>query len=113
MIGTKATVDSRAYDRSMASLGPDVSLHSVACPVFVEHVERDVVLVSSAEETAKDVYGALVSSGLQSDEAEPRHEFLATGEPAQFQRVAEVFLGSELGAVRVAHARPMGGMAWN
>ena len=160
MIGTKATVDSRAYDRSMASLGPDVSLHSVACPVFVEHVERgdttspglrkaargylvplmetgidtlilgcthypllsgllqlemgpDVVLVSSAEETAKDVYGALVSSGLQSDEAEPRHEFLATGEPAQFQRVAEVFLGSELGAVRVAHARPRGGMAWN
>jgi len=160
MIGTQATVRSRAYDRSMGAIGPDVALHSQACPLFVEHVERgdttspelreaargylvplmetgidtlilgcthypllsgmlqlelgaDVVLVSSAEETAKDVYAALVSGGLQSADAEPRHEFVATGDPGQFQRVAEVFLGPELGAVQVAHARPMGGVAWN
>ena len=41
MIGTQATVDSRAYDRAMASLATGASrCISQACPVFVEHVER-------------------------------------------------------------------------
>ena len=70
----------------------------------------DVVLVSSAEETAKDVYAALLSGGLECEgSVQPRHRFLATGDPAQFQRVAEVFLGPELGDVRAAHVRTAGG----
>ena len=74
----------------------------------------DVVLVSSAEETAKDVYATLVSSDLERGTAEPpEHAFLTTGDPAQFQRVAEVFLGPELGEVRAAQAQPIGGGTWS
>jgi glutamate racemase len=161
MIGTRATVDSGAYDRAVAATGADVTLLSAACPVFVEHVERgdttsdelraaargyleplreggidtlilgcthypllsgllqlelgpEVVLVSSAEETAKDVYATLLREGLERDEAgAPRHTFLATGDPEAFQRVAEVFLGPELTEVRAAHAEPVGGGAWS
>jgi glutamate racemase len=74
----------------------------------------EVVLVSSAEETAKDVYGCLLREGLQRDDAAPpEHTFLATGDPDGFQRVAEVFLGPELTEVRAAHAEPVGGGAWS
>lgn len=60
----------------------------------------DVVLVSSAEETAKDVYSTLVSSNLHRGEtSEPVHEFLTTGEPERFRSVAHHFLGPALGGV--------------
>jgi glutamate racemase len=161
LIGTEATVASGAYDRAVAATGTSVRLHSQACPLFVEFVERgdttsgglrmaargylvplvergidtlilgcthypllsgllqlelgpDVVLVSSAEETAKDVYATLLGAGLQRDETtSPRHEFLATGDPDAFHRVAEVFLGPELSEVRAAQAQPVGGGSWN
>jgi glutamate racemase len=62
---------------------------------------EDVVLVSSAEETAKDVYAALVSSNLlRRGHGEPRHEFLTTGDPDTFRRISHHFLGPELGGVR-------------
>ncbi len=74
----------------------------------------DVVLVSSAEETAKDVYATLVSHGLQRDETTPpEHEFFATGDPAAFERVAGVFLGPELTEVGAAKAHPVGGGPWS
>ena len=73
-----------------------------------------VVLVSSAEETAKDVYAALLDHDLQRDRAHvPSHEFLATGDPAAFGRVAGVFLGPELSEVGAARAQPVGGGSWN
>jgi glutamate racemase len=57
-----------------------------------------VTLVSSAEETAKDVYQLLVRLGLERDRAlpPPVHRFLTTGEPADFERVGRRFLGPEL-----------------
>jgi glutamate racemase len=74
----------------------------------------DVVLVSSAEETAKDVYATLLAEDLQRDDASPPvHAFLATGDPAQFQRVADVFLGPELGDVLATQAQPVGGGSWS
>jgi glutamate racemase len=147
LIGTEATVRSDAYAKAIQATGADVELLSVACPAFVEHVERgdtsskellnlargyleplrsggvdalilgcthypmlsgliqlvmgeDVVLVSSAEETAKDVYSSLLSSGLlREDAAEPVHEFLTTGDPEAFRRIAHHFLGPALGGV--------------
>jgi glutamate racemase len=150
MIGTEATVASGAYDRAVAALHTDVRLHSAACPVFVEHVERgdtaslplreaargylsplvergidtlilgcthypllqgllqlelgpDVVLVSSAEETAKDVYATLLREGVGRDEpAPPSHTFLTTGDPATFARLTEVFLGPDHGTLAAA-----------
>ena len=74
----------------------------------------DVALVSSAEETAKDVYAALVGSGLRrGDPTPPAHEFLATGDPDRFQDLANIFLGPELTDVRAAQAQPVGGGAWS
>jgi glutamate racemase len=150
VIGTEATIATGAYQRAVGSAA---TLHAVACPAFVDHVERGdtsspalravareyleplmragidtlvlgcthypllsgllqmelgphVVLVSSAEETAKDVYGELVSRDVLASAGDrPAHEFLTTGEPEQFQRLAEVFLGPEvkdLGARRVS-----------
>jgi glutamate racemase len=74
----------------------------------------DVVLVSSAEETAKDVYATLLRDGLERDEAaKPAHEFLSTGDPDRFQQLAEVFLGPELLEVHAARAQPVGGGSWS
>lgn len=161
MIGTVATVESHAYDRAMARTEAGISLHSQACPVFVEHVEAgdtasdelrgaarrylsplvergidtlilgcthypllagllqlelgpQVVLVSSAEETAKDVHATLVSEDLQvSGDSPASHEFLATGDPEQFQRAAAIFWGRELSQVCATQAQPVGGGSWS
>jgi glutamate racemase len=61
----------------------------------------EVTLVSSAEETAKDVYGLLVRHGLERDDTlpAPEHRFLTTGQPQEFRDVGRRFLGPELDAV--------------
>jgi len=68
--------------------------------LIAEVMGRDVALVSSAEETAKDVYGALVSGGLQNDRDPAVHEFVTTGDPIQFRLLAETFLGPSMPDVR-------------
>jgi glutamate racemase len=155
MIGTEATVASGAYERAVRAVGLDVELRSVACPAFVDHVERgdtssaelheaarrylvplveagvdtlilgcthypmlsgliqlvmggDVVLVSSAEETAKEVWGTLVSSDLlREEDGEPSHEFLTTGDPNMFEAIAHRFLGPALGGVESVVVKPV------
>ncbi|MEU6265302.1 MULTISPECIES: glutamate racemase [Saccharopolyspora] len=140
VIGTKATIHSRAYDDAFTA-ARDITLTTVACPRFVEFVERGitsgrqilglaqsyldplqqadvdtlvlgcthypmltgvlqlamgdhVTLVSSAEETAKDVLRALTENDLLADpETVPEHEFRATGAPDRFARLAARFLG--------------------
>jgi glutamate racemase len=64
---------------------------------------EDVTLVSSAEETAKDVYRTLVQHDLLRDVdlTEPEHQFLVTGDPVDFQRLGRRFLGPEVGHVEV------------
>lgn len=146
VIGTRATVTSRAYDDAFAA--STVELTSTACPRFVDFVERgvtsgrqvlglaqaylaplqaadvdtvvlgcthypllsgvvqlvmgdDVTLVSSAEETAKDVLKVLTAADLLRPHGgpPPRREFLATGDAEQFARLGRRFLGPELGVV--------------
>jgi glutamate racemase len=60
-----------------------------------------VTLVSSAEETAKDVYRVLVADSLvrPADAPPPVHRFAATGDPEPFQRLGSRFLGPEIGEV--------------
>jgi len=149
VIGTQATVTSRAYDDAFAA-APHLRLTTTACPRFVEFVERGetsgeellavarsylapvlaadvdtlvlgcthyplltgvisyvvgdgVTLVSSAEETAKDVYRTLVAHHLQAPAgATPSYSFLATGDPKAFDRLARRFLGPEVGAQSAA-----------
>ena len=146
VIGTNATVTSRAYDDAFAA-AVEVRIESAACPRFVEFVERgvtsgpellkaaeeylapikaagvdtlvlgcthyplltgaisyvmgeDVTLVSSAEETAKDVYRTLVAHNLLRDSADkPNYRFQATGETTSFGRLARRFLGPEVNSV--------------
>jgi glutamate racemase len=154
VIGTSATIGSMAYDDAFAA-APHVDLTTVACPRFVEFVERgdtwggellevaeqylepvvaarcdtlvlgcthyplltgvisyvvgdEVTLVSSAEETAKDVYGVLARRDLfrADDLPAPQHRFLATGDPEPFGRLGRRFLGPEVGEVALAERSP-------
>jgi glutamate racemase len=59
-----------------------------------------VTLVSSADETAKDVYRVLTRTDqLRPDDAPPpRHQFLATGDAEPFARLGRRFLGPEVTA---------------
>ncbi len=61
-----------------------------------------VSLVSSAEETAKDLYRVLVEGSLlrSAGEAAPSHRFLATGDAKAFEGLARRFLGPEVGSVQ-------------
>jgi glutamate racemase len=63
-----------------------------------------VTLVSSAEETAKDVFRVLAREDAFRDAAAPApaHRFLSTGDPAPFERLAHRFLGPEIGTVEGA-----------
>ncbi|MGO1883798.1 MAG: glutamate racemase [Citricoccus sp.] len=169
VIGTEATVGSRAYEDTFAA-APHLEVSSVACPRFVEFVEagvttgpellataerylaplqaagvdtlvlgcthyplltgvislvmgEHVTLVSSAEETAKDVYRALVRHGLEGPvrpgatgaEPVPAHTFMATGDARQFEVLARRFLGPEVGGVQhvdhIAERYPTGVLA--
>jgi glutamate racemase len=59
---------------------------------------EDVTLVSSAEETAKDVYRVLVAQGsARPDDAPPPvHRLLATGDAVVCNRLAHRFVGTDL-----------------
>lgn len=66
----------------------------------------DVVLVSSAEETAKDVYATLLRGGLLSPgPAASGHEFLCSGDAESFLSLGERFLGPEITDVGAATVR--------
>ena len=144
VIGTRATIDSAAYLDAFAA-APHLKITSIACPLFVEFVERGetsgteiteiargylapfidakidtlvlgcthyplltgvisyvmgegVTLVSSAEETAKDLYRTLVEKNLlRTHQAQPpTHKFLATGDAKAFESLARRFLGPEV-----------------
>ena len=59
-----------------------------------------VTLVSSADETAKDVYRVLADSDAlrPANLPPPSHGFTTTGDAAEFTRLARRFLGPEVGA---------------
>ncbi len=153
VIGTQATITSRAYQDAFAA-ARDTEIAAVACPRFVDFVERgvtsgrqvlglaeayleplqragvdtlvlgcthypllsgliqlamgdNVTLVSSAEETAKDLLRVLTERDLLhphpegADEAATR-VFEATGDPEAFTALAARFLGPVItGVARV------------
>jgi glutamate racemase len=145
VIGTQATIDSGAYLDAFAA-APQLNITSIACPLFVEYVERgetsgaqitdvarkylselqgadidtlvlgcthyplltgvisyvmgnEVTLVSSAEETAKDLYRTLVEHNLLNTSGKPTHKFVSTGESELFTKLARRFLGPEVTSV--------------
>ena len=64
---------------------------------------ENVSLVSSAEETAYDVYRTLVKHGIERSQATvPIHTFVATGDsPDDFTRLVRRFLGPEVSTVEL------------
>ena len=69
----------------------------------ISYVTGDgVTLVSSADETAKDVYRILHDRGLFGLAAEPVHRFRATGDTDLFEQLGRRFLGPEIQAVELA-----------
>jgi glutamate racemase len=61
----------------------------------------DVVLVSSAEETARSVFARLVDDGVLAHAASVDHRFVASGDAESFSRLAARFLGPRLSSVDV------------
>ncbi len=74
-------------------------------------VGEEVSLVSSAEETAKDVYRVLADAELLRPDhlPAPVHGFTTTGDPEEFRRLATRFLGVGSHIGDVYRARAMGG----
>src|SRR5439155_14010940 len=69
----------------------------------------DVLLISSADETASDVYEILSSKGLLADGGgRPAHRFESSGDPSPFTELGRRFLAREFpGAVYVSLAQTM------
>ncbi|WP_454979164.1 glutamate racemase, partial [Corynebacterium propinquum] len=145
VIGTEGTVKSGAY-QDMFRLNPAVTAQAVACPSFVDFVERgitsgrqilgvaqgyveplqsagvdtlvlgcthypllsgvlqlaigeNVTLVSSAEETAKDVLRRLTELDLLATGKNQQRVFESTGDPEKFAELSQRFLGLGVGEV--------------
>src|SRR4051812_18431111 len=69
-------------------------------PIFQRVFGRDVTLVFSAEETAREVAETLARKGIENDPVrEGTYRFLTTGDPAAFQALGQRFLQLPLGEV--------------
>jgi glutamate racemase len=159
VIGTRATITSHAYQDAFAA-ARDTEITAVACPRFVDFVERgvtsgrqvlglaegyleplqraevdtvvlgcthypllsgliqlvmgdNVTLVSSAEETAKQVLRVLTETDLLRphpdgpDAPGPSRVFEATGDPDAFTKLAARFLGPAVVGVEPARQTPV------
>ncbi len=148
VIGTVGTVGSGAYEEAVRHTGVGVDLTSLACPGFVEFVERglvdteqvrvlaerllapmveadvdslllgcthypflartigevmgrDVVLVSSADETAFEVYRRLGGMrAAQNASGTGTHSFYSSGDVEWFEDLGRRLLGPELAAAK-------------
>jgi glutamate racemase len=103
----------REYLEPVAAAGVDTLIlgctHYPLLTGVISYVMGEgVTLISSAEETAKDVYRTLVRQQLTRSEQlpPPRHRFVTTGEPRQFTRIGRRFLGPEIDDVQ----RPTSGL---
>jgi glutamate racemase len=74
-------------------------------PIFQRVFGRDVTLVFSAEETAREVAETLARKGYENDETrEGSYRFLTTGDPAAFREMGARFL--QLPIAEVEHVEP-------
>ena len=112
LVETGRTTDSEVLDVAAAYLEPlraaDVDTLILGCThyplltgVLSYVMGPDVVLVSSADSTARSVFGRLVDERLLAHEAVPTHRFVSTGDGTEFARLAARFLGPRLREVDV------------
>ena len=105
--GAEITAIAREYLKPMIDANVDTLVlgctHYPLLTGVISYVMGDgVTLVSSAEETAKDLYRVLVEKHLLRENSltPPTHEFLATGASDQFEILARRFLGPEVNKVQ-------------
>ena len=80
--------------------------------VFQRTFGRDVTLVFSADETAREVAETLARKGFDNDPArEGTYRFLTTGDPALFRSLGERFLQLPLGDVEQVHVADLEAVA--
>jgi glutamate racemase len=81
-------------------------------PVFQRTFGRDVTLVFSADETAREVAETLARKGFGNDTTrEGRYRFLTTGDPALFRTLGERFLQLPLADVEQVEVRELEAVA--
>jgi glutamate racemase len=81
-------------------------------PLFQRAFGRDVTLVFSAEETAREVAETLARKGFDNDATrEGVYRFLTTGEPTLFRELGERFLQLPLGEVEHVEVRELEAVA--
>jgi glutamate racemase len=104
--GGEQTVDAvRAYAAPLQEAGCDTVIlgcthYPLIRPVFERVFGRDVTLVFSAEETARDVADTLARKGWQNERGRlGDYRFLTTGDSELFRRLGERFLQLPLGEV--------------
>jgi len=64
VIGTRTTIKSMAYDRSIRKIDPGIQVFSQACPLFVPIVEEGLEHDEIARLTAQKYLGGLKGSGI-------------------------------------------------
>ncbi|MEZ4650700.1 MAG: glutamate racemase [Candidatus Eisenbacteria bacterium] len=64
VIGTQATVGSRAYDRAISELDPKVQVHSRPCPLFVPLAEEGWTEGEVPEKVAAEYLAPLLAAGI-------------------------------------------------
>ena len=147
VIGTAGTIKSRAYEKEIRKLLPDVELTAQACALFVPLVEegwvdseptraiarnylapfvsaqvdtlvlgcthyplmknvignvvgREVRLIDSAHETAREAAEVLREHGLENETPnDARYRFIASDAPDTFLSLGQLFLGSAIDRV--------------
>ena len=147
VIGTAGTIKSRAYEKEIRKLIPEVDLTAQACALFVPLVEegwvdteptraiarnylapmvsaqvdtlvlgcthyplmktvignvvgRDVRLIDSAQETAREAGAILRANRMENETAnEARYRFIASDAPDTFLTLGQRFLGSAIDRV--------------
>lgn len=143
IIGTEATVQSKAYPKKIKLIKPKIEVISKACPLFVPLVEEgilegsiaelvierylkelknsgidtlilgcthypllkktiqrymeEIILVDSAQETAKEVKKILSTQGLLNKKDTPGCKtFYVTDSPERFKKIGEIFLNCDI-----------------
>ena len=116
LVATRASVNSGAYERAFRRLDPELSVHSLACPLFVPLVEEgrcqpgDVVV----ETVAREYLAPLLADGIDTlvlgcthyrdllaagdaltDRKEGSITFCTSDRAVDFQRLASLFLGED------------------
>jgi glutamate racemase len=95
----------REYAAPLKSAGVDTVIlgcthYPLIRPIVQRVFGRDVALVFSAEETAREVAETLARKGIENDPArEGAYRFMTTGDPAAFREMGRRFLQLPIGEV--------------